>query len=108
MPQFKKYKLGELVDFKNGKLISFRNESGSYPIYGGNGIVGYTDSFNSDNETIVIGRVGAYCGNVFYTKDNCWVTDNAIIGKVKNNDSTKFLFYLLSYLGLNNFRGGSS
>jgi len=108
MPQFKKYKLGELVEFRNGKLISFRNERGNFPIFGGNGIVGFTDNYNSEDETLVVGRVGAYCGNVFYSKQKCWVTDNAIIGKVQNDNSPKYLYYLLSQLGLNNFRGGSS
>ena len=108
MKNWKKYKLGEVIDFKNGKNISFRNETGNFPIYGGNGIVGFSDKFISENETLIVGRVGAFCGNIFYSNKNCWVTDNAIIGKVKNNDCARFLFYFLSQLGLNNFRGGSS
>lgn len=108
MPQFKKYKLGDIIDFRNGKLISFRNERGKCPIFGGNGIVGFTDKYNSDGETLIIGRVGAFCGNVFYSKQNCWVTDNAIIGKVNRGNSPKYFYYLLSQIGLNNYRGGSS
>lgn len=37
--------LGEIADFKNGKAIQANNSI--IPIYGGNGIVGYTESFNA-------------------------------------------------------------
>ena len=37
---------------------------GKIPVYGGNGIVDYCNDFNTEGENIIIGRVGAYCGNV--------------------------------------------
>ena len=89
--------LSELIDFKNGK--SKPNQIGEIPIYGGNGILGYTDRFNSEN-IIAIGRVGAYCGSVFYVPNKCWISDNAISGKSKI-DNYLYLFYLLRSLNLN-------
>ena len=50
---------------------------GEYPVYGGNGISGYHNSFNKSGQHIIIGRVGAYCGNVRLVDDNFWLTDNA-------------------------------
>lgn len=47
-------------------------------MYGGNGIAWYTDESLVADDTIVIGRVGAYCGNVRLTRGNKWITDNAI------------------------------
>ncbi|HEL1586803.1 TPA: restriction endonuclease subunit S [Streptococcus suis] len=100
-----KVALGELIDFKNGKAI--KQSSGKIPIYGGNGILGYTDVSNYEN-TIIIGRVGAYCGSVHMEKNSCWVSDNAIAGIVSQEKDLKFFYYLLKSLGLNSKQIGSS
>jgi type I restriction enzyme S subunit len=99
--------LGEVVIFKNGKSSPERNDYLIYPVYGSNGIIGFSDFFNSDAGTVIIGRVGSYCGSVYYSKNKCWVTDNAIIGLSKENTYSKFLYYLLSTLRLNDRRTGS-
>ena len=82
----------QLIDFSNGKKRP--NEKGNIPVYGGNGILAYTNQFNS-NRCIIIGRVGAYCGNVSYSSKECWVSDNAISAKSKVSDSQLFAYYLL-------------
>ena len=38
--------------------------TGRYPVFGGNGLRGYTSSFTHEGEQILIGRQGALCGNV--------------------------------------------
>lgn len=55
----------------------------------------------------MVGRVGSYCGSVHYSPNKCWVTDNAIIGGVKNRKEARFWFYKLLSLELNNHRAGS-
>lgn len=52
---------------------------GSIPVYGGNGITGYHNKGNVHKETVVIGRVGYYCGSIHITAKEAWVTDNAFI-----------------------------
>ena len=52
--------------------------SGSFNVYGGNGINGRHDQKNLSGANIIIGRVGAKCGNVHLVKGNAWVTDNAL------------------------------
>ncbi len=74
MSEWKEYKLGEIVSFGNGKERP--KEKGAIPVYGGNGILDYTNDSNYSGETIVIGRVGAYCGSVYYTNIPIWVSDN--------------------------------
>lgn len=74
-------KLKEVIDFKNGKKRP--KSEGNILVYGGNGILGYTNEFNETNHSIIIGRVGAYCGSVYKCTDKCWISDNAIVGKVK-------------------------
>ena len=104
--EWKSYSLGDVASFKNGKK-KVKSE-GIYPVYGGNGISDYVSEFNSDDETIVIGRVGAYCGSVYKVTDKCWISDNAIECKIKDNYDFKYLFYLISSLKLNNYRIGST
>lgn len=99
MEEWKEYRLGEVVAMKNGK--KHPTEEGLYPVYGGNGIMGYVSSYNSEN-TIIIGRVGAYCGNVYYCKGKCWVSDNAISVKTNDGFNIVFLFYLMQTLNLHN------
>ena len=103
---WKEVKLEELIKFGNGKQRP--NSEGLIPVYGGNGILSYTESSNYDGETLIIGRVGAYCGAVYYDNRPIWISDNALSGKPKDNYDTKFLYYFLKNLDLNQYAGGSS
>jgi len=106
MSEWKEYKLGEAIEFGNGKVRPF--STGEIPVYGGNGILDFCNEWNYENETIIIGRVGAYCGSVYYENRPIWISDNALAAKSKNNFNTKFLFYFLYNMGLNQFAEGSS
>ena len=106
MSEWKEYKLGEFVTFGNGKERP--KDKGSIPVYGGNGVLDYTDKHNYDGETIIIGRVGAYCGAVYYTNNPIWVSDNALAAKPKEGNHAKFIYYYLQNLNLNDFAEGSS
>ena len=106
MSEWKECKLGEVVKFGNGKIRP--QSKGNIPVYGGNGILDYSDQYNYTNETIVIGRVGAYCGSVFYENRPIWVSDNALSVKAIPGYNARFLYYFLSNLKLNEFAEGSS
>jgi type I restriction enzyme S subunit len=77
-------------------------ENGTVPVIGGNGVMGYTNAANLFDEAIVIGRVGALCGNVHLVDGPAWVTDNALLLKLHGNafDRT-YLWYLLTVRRLN-------
>ena len=97
-------RLGEVIYFSNGKT---RPESiGNIPVYGGNGILSFCDASNQENG-IIIGRVGAYCGSVFYERGLHWVSDNAIAAKNKENCFMDFAFHLLIQLNLNQRQTGT-
>ena len=98
-------KLNELVEFKNGKKRP--TEKGIIPVYGGNGILGYTNQFNAEQNNLIIGRVGAYCGCVYKCNGKCWISDNAIVGNVRQNVDYNFAYYLLKSLKLNKRHIGS-
>ncbi|NTT85938.1 restriction endonuclease subunit S [Tabrizicola fusiformis] len=76
-------------------------------MYGSNGIIGASDKKNAAAGTIVVGRVGTYCGSIYLAKTDCWVTDNAIKAVTKNDNDPRYIFFLLGTLGLNNLRAGS-
>jgi restriction endonuclease S subunit len=48
------------------------------PVYGANGIIGFTKRSNNVANTIIVGRVGAP-GEVHITNQDCWISDNALI-----------------------------
>lgn len=99
-------KLGDVIKFGNGKARP--SSEGATPIYGGNGILGYSAETNYVGETIVIGRVGAYCGATYYEDQPIWVSDNALAAKPKDKNNAKYLFYFLKHLDLNQHAQGSS
>ncbi len=97
--------LNEVIQFKNGKKRP--SEVGSVPVYGGNGVLGYVNDSNY-KDCIIIGRVGAYCGSVYYEQNRCWVSDNAIAGLPIEGNDIRFLYYLLRELRLNEHHIGTS
>ena len=73
-------KLKFLCKMQAGKNITSEEiqKSGSYPVYGGNGIRGYFSHYNVDKESIVIGRQGALCGNVHLVANFFWATEHTL------------------------------
>lgn len=74
--------------------------SGAYPVYGGNGIMGYTEKYNANGEDIIIGRVGAKCGNIYVVNGQKWISDNALLLHV-NRVCKKYLALVLEERNLN-------
>lgn len=99
--------LGALLAFSNGRSSPERADCLPYPVYGSNGVIGRTGTANAEAGSIVIGRVGSQCGSLYFTRQPCWVTDNAICATALEDNDPRFLFYLLSSLGLNSWRAGS-
>lgn len=103
--EWKEVTISDIANLKNGKKRP--SESGVIPVFGGNGIMDYVNSSNGE-DTIVIGRVGAYCGCVYLSKGKCWVSDNAIAAKAKEGNDNEYLYYLLSSLNLNHHHIGGA
>lgn len=106
--EFSTYRIADVFDrFSSGKNITEEkiSESGPYPVYGGNGLRGYTNTSNFNGECILIGRQGAKCGNVRYFNGEGYMTDHAIVGVCKPNHNTQFMNYALTSLNLNRLSG---
>ena len=92
---FEAHKGSELFKFSSGKFLpeEKRLDTG-IPVYGGNGIAWYTDETLIDYPTIIIGRVGAWCGNIHMVSKPVWITDNAIF--IKEQKTEKFTLEFLT------------
>jgi len=108
--EWKSLKLRDLIVLTSGstKPDSFkevRSEAAKIPVFGGNGVSGYCNDHNFEINTIVIGRVGEYCGVVHQISGLNWVTDNALVVKdFKRDCNVYFLSELLSFLNLSRLR----
>ena len=104
-------KLGEVTEeFKSGTFIAADEieECGEYPVYGGNGLRGYSDTYNHDGEFALIGRQGALCGNMNYSSGKAYFTEHAVAVKANEMSSTRFLYYLLGKMNLGRFSDQSA
>jgi type I restriction enzyme S subunit len=102
--------LGDIISVSSGNgLTKSKMIEGTIPVYGGNGVTGWHNVPNIEEKTIVIGRVGFYCGSVHVTPEFAWVTDNAFITTYsKENISKNFLYKLLVATDLRQNDSGSA
>ena len=100
-------RLGDHLDFTNGRGSPARTSAGRFPVYGANGAIGYAAEPNAAGPMIVIGRVGSYCGSVRYSDSEVWVTENALVCRAKVPEETRYWYYALQICRLNGHRAGS-
>ncbi len=92
----------------NGIMAKDIRNNGTYPVFGGNGLRGYTESYNEEGSFFFIGRQGAKCGNVHYHVGKAYMTEHAIVGKTNANNDAIYLSYKLSLLDLGKLQGQSA
>lgn len=98
-------KIKNIFKVKSGEGLAAKDIiNGPYPVYGGNGIAGFNDKYLFDETLLVIGRVGALCGNVNLVTGKSWITDNALyVYNPLQKFDNKFMYYALTTLNLNQF-----
>ena len=103
MTEWKTYRLGDVCSrLRSGKGIPASEVSacGKFAVVGGNGVRGYTDTSNFNGQCVVVGRQGAYCGNVRYFDGEFYMTEHAVVIVGNELADTHFLAYLLSTMHL--------
>ena len=104
-------KLGEVCqEFKSGTSLKADqiDTAGDYPVYGGNGLRGYTSDYNHDGEFALIGRQGALCGNMNYSVGKAYFTEHAVVVDADINNDIKFLYYMLDTMNLGQYSDQSA
>ncbi|MFN1531776.1 N-6 DNA methylase [Vibrio jasicida] len=104
--------LKDVCKLRSGKNLDKDEveKEGAFPVYGGNGIIGYCLGPNRPGDSIVIGKVGANCGNIHFSSKPYWLTSNAI--SLELLDTTRvylpYLAHVLKSLDLNNLATGTA
>ena len=99
-----KQRLADCFRLKSGDNLTAKEMiAGAYPVYGGNGIAGTHNQSNLAGDSVIIGRVGALCGNARYIDNDIWLTDNAFkVVEYQFAFDHLFLAYLLNFKNLRN------
>ena len=107
-------KLDEVFKLSSGQtrpnaLFVSQSQNAPYPVYGGNGIMGFTNKFLVPDPTVIIGRVGQYCGAVYVASQASWISDNALYTKeLLVSVDLEYLGAALKTLNLNSYQAKSA
>jgi restriction endonuclease S subunit len=101
--------IGDIIKFSSGKsrpknTSKEKTEEFNIPVYGGNGILGYSDKILLNHPTLILGRVGEYCGCAHLTEPNSWISDNALYAKECSSEvDLVFIKNCFEYMNLNQY-----
>ena len=82
------------------------SEHGTYPVYGANGVVGYLDNYNTENEAIYIIKDGSGVGSTSYVMGKCSATGTLNILRAKEGYSLQYLYYMLKVFNFEPYKTG--
>jgi type I restriction enzyme S subunit len=77
--------------------------AGTYPVYGGNGIRGYSEDFTHSGDYVLVGRQGALCGNVHVATGEFWASEHAVVASPDALHDVDWLAALLTSMNLNQY-----
>ncbi len=98
-------RLKTLCTMKSGDWIdavSIETE-GEIPVYGGNGLRGFTSNYNQDGAFALIGRQGALCGNVHIARGKFWATEHAVVTTLDSGHDVVWFGAILTAMDLNQY-----
>ena len=111
LKKYYQFELGQVCSrLSSGKGIAAKeiSEHGVYPVFGGNGLRGYSDRKNFEGQCAIIGRQGAFCGNVRFFSGEAYMTEHAVVVCANEKSDIKYLSYLLGTLNLGRLSGQSA
>lgn len=85
-------------------------DTGKYPVYGANGIIGFYDRFNHTESQIMITCRGSTCGTINLSTSYSWITGNSMVINIDEHKSIvdkKYLYYYLKTQSFNGMISGS-
>lgn len=97
--------LKRIVSMQSGESITAETieETGDYPVFGGNGLRGFTSAFTHEGDFVLIGRQGALCGNVNYGRGKFWASEHAVVATPIKPVQTLWLGEMMRAMNLNQY-----
>ncbi len=94
-----------LARLQSGEAITSTDieATGSFPVYGGNGLRGFSERYTHDGDFVLIGRQGALCGNINYAQGTFWASEHAIVAHPLQAFSTRWFGELLRTMNLGQY-----
>lgn len=98
-------RLKTLCSMKSGDGITEMSIEpvGEYPVYGGNGLRGYTSNYTHDGNYVLIGRQGALCGNVHIARGRFWASEHAVVASLSTGYVLEWFAAILDAMNLNQY-----
>ena len=106
-PNWRAGLLGDAFNFEYGDNLPGpkRSQSGEYPVYGSNGIVGTHNTYLTKEPAIIVGRKGS-AGALNIADGPSWTTDVAYFVRPPRDIDLRFTYYLFSTLRLDDLGKG--
>jgi restriction endonuclease S subunit len=102
--------IGDISSIHGGKMLSREEfiDDGTFPIFGGAGVMGNSNRSNAEGFVITIGRVGAYCGQFFYHRGSAWVNNNASRIIPQESISGEWMYLFLKSFDIESIKKGAA
>ncbi|ENW85961.1 MULTISPECIES: restriction endonuclease subunit S [Acinetobacter] len=78
-------------------------DTGTYPVFGGNGLRGFTEKYNCDGEYALVGRQGALCGNINVARGKFFATEHAVVVYPYEKFNLTYLSEFLRFMDLGQY-----
>jgi restriction endonuclease S subunit len=100
--RYRRVPLQAIAQIKSGDAIASEDisDEGDFPVYGGNGIRGFTSSYNQAQDRVLVGRQGALCGNVHLALSPFWASEHALVMAPYEDPDLRWLAYTVRDLEL--------
>ncbi len=109
-PNWEEKKLGDIAEIYQPETISQADFSKKgYPVYGANGLVGFYTKYNHETWQTLVTCRGSTCGTVTKTTGKAWITGNAMVLNVDDNNNIEktFFYYAVSTVNYSSVISGS-
>jgi len=85
---------GEAAETLPGKYLPATeyDPDGRYFIYGSNSVMGRSRDPLYSGPIIVLAKIGSNCGASMFSRDGCWVNNNAVGIRGRHGTDTRFLY----------------
>lgn len=109
-PHWPMVRADSLVELRYGRALTESvRRAGTIPVYGTNGRTGWHDAALSPGPGVILGRKGMGNLGVEWCPSPFWVIDTAYYAQARTAElDLCYFYYLISYIGLNHLKDGTS